>query len=72
MEKYLTKIEREILELLTNGLKNPVIAQTLTISLASLEDHLKEILRKLDASNKTDAVVKAVKLSIIDPQHIIQ
>ncbi|XES00838.1 response regulator transcription factor [Streptomyces sp. S1D4-11] len=44
----LTTREREVLELLSEGLSNQSIAQTLTISPGTVKDHVRSICSKLD------------------------
>jgi len=52
----LTAREREVLELLAEGASNATIGETLVISQATVKSHVRHILRKLGASNRTEAV----------------
>ena len=52
----LTAREREVLELLAEGASNAAIGETLVISQATVKSHVRHILRKLGASNRTEAV----------------
>jgi NarL family two-component system response regulator LiaR len=52
----LTKREEEILELLTAGKLNKEIADKLHISIDTVKKHLKNIYKKLDVRNRTEAV----------------
>ncbi|MGW9551887.1 response regulator transcription factor [Citricoccus zhacaiensis] len=51
----LTPREQEILRLVAHGLSNAGIAQRLVISEGTAKTHVKNILRKLGASNRTEA-----------------
>lgn len=51
----LTRREREVLELLTDGLSNKEIARRLTLELATVKNHVHHILRKLDVARRTQA-----------------
>lgn len=52
----LSSREREILELLRKGLSNPEAADILKISANTIKAHVANILRKLEVSNRTEAV----------------
>ena len=51
----LSRREEEILRLLTGGLTDREIGEALTISTRTVETHVSNILRKLDARNRADA-----------------
>lgn len=55
MPSDLTRRELEILGLVAEGLSNAAIAQRLVISEGTAKTHVKNILRKLGASNRTQA-----------------
>jgi len=61
----LTPRELEVLELVTEGLPNKAIAVRLGISDQTVKFHLASILGKLGASNRTDAVRRAVRLGLV-------
>lgn len=61
----LTPREREVLMHITEGAGNDEIGARLFISDNSVEWHLKNIFRKLEVSNRTAAVVKALRLGLI-------
>lgn len=55
----LTFREREVLRLLATGLPNAAIAATLGISVGTVKDHVRAVLRKLGAPNRVAAAVIA-------------
>lgn len=55
----LTGREREVLRLLAVGLPNALIAAELNISVGTVKDHVRAVLRKLDAPNRVAAAVVA-------------
>jgi NarL family two-component system response regulator LiaR len=55
----LTVREREVLALLVKGLSNDAIADQLVLSRATVKHHVSQILRKLNASSRTEAVTLA-------------
>lgn len=61
----LTPREREVLDLLAEGLPNKAIARQLTISEYTVKFHVNAILSKLDAGSRTEAVVRATRLGLI-------
>jgi len=54
----LTTREREVLAFLADGASNAAIADALVISEATVKSHVRHILRKLAASNRTEAVAR--------------
>ncbi|HZO72773.1 MAG TPA: response regulator transcription factor [Ktedonobacteraceae bacterium] len=61
----LTPREREVLELVGQGLSNKLIARTLSISEHTVKFHISSISTKLGASSRTDAVRRGVRLGLI-------
>lgn len=57
--------EKEVLELLAKGASTNEIASVLTISENTVKTHIARILKKLDASNRTEAVARAIALGIL-------
>lgn len=57
----LTDREQEVLSLLAKGLTNKDIAQSLFLSVRTIEAHLRNIYGKLDVSSRTEAVLWAVQ-----------
>ncbi len=65
-ENPLSKREQEILELVARGLTNQEIARDLVITLNTVKVHLRNIFAKLEASSRTEAIVKAAQAGWID------
>ncbi len=61
----LTSREVEVLELIAQGLSNKDIASSLGIALETAKVHVKNILSKLDVSDRTAAVTTALKRGIL-------
>ncbi len=61
----LTRREIEILRLIARGLTNPQIADELVIGAATVKTHTLNIYRKLDAANRTQAIVRAQELGLL-------
>jgi len=60
-EVPLTKREYQVLRHLAFGLSNREIGRSLSISIETVKEHVQNILRKLDAADRTEAAVWAVK-----------
>ena len=58
--------EREILQLLADGMSNADVAKKLFISQETVKSHVRHILAKLEADTRTHAVAIALRESIID------
>lgn len=63
----LTVRELSVLRLVKEGMSNRLIADALFISEDTVKAHMKSILAKLDASDRTHAVTIAVRRGFIDP-----
>jgi two-component system, NarL family, nitrate/nitrite response regulator NarL len=61
----LTPRESEVLELVADGLPNKLIAASLGVSGETVKFHLGSIFAKLGASNRTDAVRRALRRQLI-------
>ena len=64
-DETLTAREREVLELLSRGLPNKLIARRLQISEHTVKFHVSSIYAKLGASSRTDAVSRGVRRGLI-------
>jgi DNA-binding NarL/FixJ family response regulator len=62
----LTGREREILQLLADGMSNGDVAKQLFISQETVKSHVRHILTKLEADTRTHAVAIALREAIID------
>jgi DNA-binding NarL/FixJ family response regulator len=62
----LTGREREILQLLADGMSNADVAGRLFISQETVKSHVRHILTKLEADTRTHAVAIALREAIID------
>jgi DNA-binding NarL/FixJ family response regulator len=58
--------ELEVLHGVSRGKANKVIAADLKITESTVKNHVKNILSKLDASDRTDAVVIAIRRGYIE------
>jgi two-component system, NarL family, response regulator LiaR len=58
--------EREVLKLLTSGLSNRAIAERLIVSPSTVDYHVSNILGKLGAATRTEAVAIAMQHHLVD------
>jgi DNA-binding NarL/FixJ family response regulator len=65
-DEMLTAREREILQLLADGMSNADVARRLVISQETVKSHVRHILAKLEADTRTQAVAIALRESIIE------
>ncbi len=65
LDEPLTAREREVLELVSQGLSNKLIARRLQISEHTVKFHVSSISAKLGASSRTDAVSRGVRRGLI-------
>ena len=64
--EVLTPREREILQLLADGMSNVDVAAKLFISQETVKSHVRHILAKLEADTRTQAVAIALREAMID------
>ena len=58
IDRLLTARQREVLELIARGARDRDIADQLVLSESTVKKHVQSILRKLNARNRTEAVVR--------------
>lgn len=66
MGKNLSEREREILRLITHGMANADIAQTLFLSEGTVRNYVSSILEKLDVDDRTQAAVLALRYGLVE------
>jgi two-component system response regulator DegU len=64
-ERLVTKREEEVLQLIADGCSTPEVASKLYISQKTVKNHLASIYQKLDARDRTQAVLQAVRMGIV-------
>ena len=62
----LTKREREVLNLIADGLSNQAIAEQLFLSVHTVRNHIQTVLTKLDAHSKLAAAAIAAREGLLD------
>ena len=62
----LSERELEVLRVATRGLTNKAIGMLLDISDRTVQGHFRRIFEKLNAASRTEAVVKASQLGLLD------
>ena len=65
-EEGLTKREMEVLKLIAEGLFNKEIADKLSISEKTVKNHVSNIFRKINVSDRTQAAVYAIKSGFVE------
>ena len=61
----LTTRELEILQLIVEGHNNPMIAEKLYITVDTVKTHVRNILKKLCASDRTQAAIRALRSGLV-------
>ena len=67
-EKVVTRREIDVLQLIADGCSTPEVAERLFISQKTVKNHLASIYQKLDARDRTQAVLQAVRMGIVSLQ----
>lgn len=62
----LTEREREVLRLVAEGLSNKEVAAALGLSPRTVQTHLQHVMHKLGAASRVDAVVRGLRLGLVD------
>ena len=65
MRGILTRREKEVFELLVEGLSTKEIALTLKISEKTVRNHISNVMQKLDVKGRANAVIELLKLKEI-------
>ena len=64
-DRVITKREEEVLQRIADGCSTPEVAEQLYISQKTVKNHLASIYQKLDARDRTQAVLQAVRMGIV-------
>jgi DNA-binding NarL/FixJ family response regulator len=64
-DRLITKREEEVLQLIADCCSTPEVAGRLYISQKTVKNHLASIYEKLDARDRTQAVLQAVRMGIV-------
>jgi DNA-binding NarL/FixJ family response regulator len=64
-EELVSKREEEVLQLIADGCSSVEVAERLFISQKTVKNHLASIYQKLDARDRTQAVLRAVRMGIV-------
>lgn len=64
-DRVVTRREGEVLQLIADGSSTPEVAEQLYISQKTVKNHLASIYQKLEARDRTQAVLRAVRMGIV-------
>lgn len=64
-DRLITKREEEVLQFIADGCSTPEVAERMYISQKTVKNHLASIYQKLDARDRTQAVLQAVRMGIV-------
>jgi DNA-binding NarL/FixJ family response regulator len=65
LERGLSEREVQVLRHVASGMSNKEIARLLAISRPTVRNHLSHVFRKLQASNRTQAVINAMRTGLL-------
>lgn len=65
VEVPLTQRETQVLRHLALGLSNKEIGRSLSISIETVKEHVQHLLRKIEATDRTQAAVWAVRKGLV-------
>ncbi|HUP96194.1 MAG TPA: LuxR C-terminal-related transcriptional regulator [Burkholderiales bacterium] len=65
-QAYLTPRQRDVLELLCEGMPNKLICRTLNICAGTVKTHISCILRELNVESRVQAAITARKLGLLE------
>jgi len=65
LDPIISRREEEVLQLVADGLSTSEVAAKLYISIKTVKNHLASIYEKLDSRDRTQAVLRAVRMGII-------
>lgn len=61
--RELTRRQRDVLRLIAEGMSNKLIADALRMSESTVKAHVKQIIRRLNVANRTQAALLATRTS---------
>jgi len=64
-DRVVTKREEEVLQLIADGCSTSEVADQMYISQKTVKNHLASIYQKLDARDRTQAILRAVRMGIV-------
>jgi DNA-binding NarL/FixJ family response regulator len=65
----LTRRQRDVLALISQGKSNKLIADALTMSESTVKAHVKQIIKRLNVANRTQAALVATGRAVFAPHH---
>ncbi len=65
LENVISRREEEVLQLIAEGASTTEVAERLYISVKTVKNHLASVYQKLDSRDRTQAVLRAVRMGII-------
>jgi DNA-binding NarL/FixJ family response regulator len=65
LPESMTPRERDVLRLMVRGLTNPEIARSLALQVSTVKTHVEHIIAKLNASDRTQAAVRAMEMGLL-------